>query len=367
MLTYEYKLYSNRRTASLDAMLREACFVWNHALALQRRYYSLYHGYVSCARMKAHFARRIHRCTLGAQTTQEILERLDASYKRFFTRVAKRPPKFRKAEHFRSFVFKQCGYKLYGNEFIVNKTGKRYRFTYSRPIEGKVKTVRIKRSPLGEYYLYVVTDAVAQRYHKTHDGAMVGMDFGLKTYLTLSDGTDICNPQFLKQDIKDLKRLSKALSKSTMGSNNRNRRRHELDRLHERIVNRRDDWQWKMAHSLCRKYDIICIENLEMTWMTRRWGRKVNDLAFSGFVSKLEHVASKYGVTVHRISRFYPSSKTCGCGYINHNLRLEDRVWTCPDCGAVNNRDLLAAKNILRQGIAELGSSGKTCLAGTGR
>ena len=95
MIAYKYKLYRTPKTKHLDKMLREACFVWNHALALQKRYYRLYHKYIGATRMQKHFAKRISRCLLHSQTTQEILQRLDTSYQRFFKHLAKRPPKFR--------------------------------------------------------------------------------------------------------------------------------------------------------------------------------------------------------------------------------------------------------------------------------
>ena len=367
MLTYEYKLYSSKRNRKLDAMLREACFVWNHALALQRRYYSLTGKYCSCSRMKAHFAKRINRCRLHSQTVQEILERLDESYKRFFNHQAKRPPKFKRSEQFRSIVWKQGGYKINANIFAINSIKQHFQFSYSRPYEGKVKNVRIKRSPLGEYYLYIVTDAVAHPYGKSHDGASVGMDFGLKTYLTMSDGTRIENPLFLKPYIKDLKKASRRLSKCEPGSAHRAAARLNLDRIHENIRNRRDDWQWKLAHKLCRAYDTLCIEDLQLTGISRLWGRKMADLAFGSFVQKLEHTASKYGCKVVTIDRYYPSSKTCNvCQYVNELLTLSDRFWTCPVCGTHHDRDANAAMNILRQGIASSGSTCKTRLAEQG-
>jgi putative transposase len=126
------------------------------------------------------------------------------------------------------------------------------------------------------------------------------------------------------------------------------------------IVNRRSDFQWKLAHELCRKYDHIFIEDLNLEGMNRRWGRKMHDLAHADFVQKLEYIATKYGVVVHKIDRFYPSSKTCECGYINKELKLSDRQWVCPECGTVHDRDLLAANNILRRGIYELESDSKT-------
>ena len=369
MMTYTYKLYRSKRTAKLDAMLREACFVWNHALALQRRYYSLYGKYISTIRMQKHFAKRIRRRLLHSQTTQEILQRLDASYERFFKRRCRRPPKFKKVRDFSSIVYKQGGFKLNGNVLVVNSIRQCFRFSFSRPYEGKIRQIRIRRSRLGEYYLHVVTDAVAKAYArgKSHKGASVGMDFGLKTYLTLSDGTRIENPLFLKSGLNELRRKSRALSRCAKGSNHRHERRMDLERCYERIHNHRNDWQWKTCHELCRRYGIICIEDLNLTGMTRLWGRKVNDLAFGSFVQKLEYVASKYGTKVVKVDRFYPSSKTCSaCQYVNELLTLRDRKWTCPQCGTVHDRDLNASINILRQGIASSGSTRKTVPARQG-
>ena len=360
MITYKYKLYRTKNTKHLDKMLCEACFVWNHALALQKRYYRLYHKYIGIGKMKSHFAKRIHRNLLHSQTTQEILERLDTSYQRFFKRLAKRPPKFRKAKYFSSIVFRQGGYSLNGNVLTINRIGKRFKFSLSRSYVGKVKALTIKRSSLGEYFIVMVLDKAPVAIRKTHNGASVGIDFGLKTYMTMSDGTTVKNPQFLKSTLPKVQRASRNLSKSASHSHHRQNRRMELDRIHERIVNKRTDFQWKLCHQLCRQYDHIYIEDLQLTGMTTLWGRKVNDLAHGAFINKLEYVATKYGVTVHKIDRFYPSSKTCTCGYVNKQLQLKDRHWTCPECGAVHDRDLLAAQNILRQGIAELESTSKT-------
>ena len=360
MISHKYKLYRNRRTRHLDAMLREACFVWNHALALQRRYYRMSGKYVSCKRMKAHFARRIKRTLLHSQSTQEILERLDTAYQRFFGHLAKRPPKFRKAEDFSSIVFKQGGYSLNGNVLTINGIKKRFKFSLSRPYAGKVKTLTVKRNHLGEFYIVMVFDKFPQSIGKTHDGASVGIDFGLKRYMTLSDGMAVENPLFIKDSLLELRRRSRNLSKCVPGSRNRERKRLELDRLHKRICDRRSDFQWKLAHDLCRRYDTIILEDLVLEGMRRRWGRKVSDLAHGDFVLKLQYVATKYGVTVHKVDRFYASSKTCVCGFVNNELRLSDRRWTCPACGMTHDRDLLAAQNIYRQGIADLASDCKT-------
>ena len=362
MISYKYKLYKTERTKHLDKMLQEACFVWNHALALQKRYYRLCGKYISNNHMRKHFAKRIKRNLLHSQTVQEILDRLDIAYQRFFKHFAKRPPKFKKAKDLTSFVFRQGGYSMNGNVLTINSIKKRFKFSLSRPYAGKVKTLTVKRNHLGEFFIVMVLDQFPQSIGKSHNGASVGIDFGLKTYLTLSDGTKYDNPQYMKESLTELRRRSRNLSKCKKGSNNKERKRKELDRLWNDICNRRNDFQWKLAHDLCLKYDNIFIEDLNLADMKlgRKANRKLKDQAHAEFVTKLLYVATKYDVVVHKIDRYYPSSKTCTCGYVNRELKLTDREWVCPECGATHDRDLLAANNILRRGIYELESNCKT-------
>ena len=361
MQAYKYKLYKTKRTKHIDNMLKEAAFTWNKALALQKRYYSLYGKYINKYRLQKWFDKRIIRHYLGSQVRQEIIERLDTAYNRFFRKVAQRPPKFKKSADFVSIVYKQAGYKINGNELILNKKF-RFKFSKSRDFEGTIKRMIVKRSRVNEYYVVIVTDAKPKEYRKTHNGASVGIDFGLKTYLTMSDGSEYDNPLFLKQHIAEIRQKSRNLSKCKKGSNNRKKKRLELARLHEKLHDKREDYQFKLAHQLCRKYDYIFIEDLHLTGMTKMWGRKMNDLAHHSFIEKLEYVASKYSVVVHKIDRWYASSKTCECGYVNKSLQLSDRKWICPECGSINYRDLMAANNILRKGISELESMNKTSL-----
>ena len=359
MQAFKYKIYRTKQTKHIDDMLREAAFTWNNALAMQKRYYALFGKYINKYRLQKWFDKRCKRHYLGSQVRQEIIDRLDAAYNRFFKKLAQRPPKFKKAIDFASIVYKQTGYKFYGNELILNRKF-RFKFSKSREYEGNIKRVIVKRSRVGEYYLIVVTDAQPREYRKTHNGASVGIDFGLKMYLTMSDGSEYSNPLFLKQHLSEIRQKSRNLSKCKKGSNNRKKKQIELARLHEDLHNKREDYQFKLAHELCKKYDYIFIEDLRLTGMTKMWGRKMNDLAHAAFVGKLEYVASKYGVVVHKIDRWYASSKTCECGYENKSLQLSDREWVCPKCGSINHRDLLAANNILRKGISELESMCKT-------
>ena len=112
MISYKYKLYTNKNTKYLDSMLSEACYVWNHALALQKRYYKLYGKYISAVNMQKHFAKRIKRTFLHSQSVQEILQRLDKAYQRFFKHLSKRPPKFKRKREFTSFCYKQGGFVI---------------------------------------------------------------------------------------------------------------------------------------------------------------------------------------------------------------------------------------------------------------
>lgn len=362
MITYEYNIYRSKNIKFIDLMLAECCFVWNHALALQRRYYKIYGEYISYSKMDKHFNKRFLRNLIHIHTRQEILQRLDASFQRFFKKLSKRPPKFKRKEDFSSFVFKQGGgYKLNGNQLLINRIKKVFKFSYSRKYEGNINLVRIKRCTAKRYKLYITTDHnLSNTYGKTHDGASVGIDFGLKTYMTLSNGETIQSPRFFRESEKKIKEVSRRLSKAKKGSNNRKKRKLELNRVYEDIRNKRRDFQYKLAHKLCRKYDNIFIEDLNIEAMKRLWGKKISDLSHASFIGILMHVASKYGVNVHKIDRWYPSSKTCECGYVNKSLTLKDRNWVCPKCGTSNERDLLAAKNILRRGICELGSWSKT-------
>ena len=360
MISYKFKLYRTKHTSHLDNMLSEACFVWNHALSLQKRYYQLYGRFITLGAMKHHFVKRIKRTYLHSQSAQEILERLDAAYARFFKHLAKRPPKFKRTADFASFCYKQGGFSLCGNVFHVNSVKKDYKFSLSRPYDGKVKQVRAKRSHLNEWYIYVITDASPKSYTKTHDGASVGIDFGLKTYMTFSNGEKISNPQFLKKGLRRLKKASERHSRCLSGSGHKEQARLALCRLHESISDKRRDFQWKLAHDLCRRFDTIFIEDLCLNGMSRLWGRKMSDLGHSSFCGILEQVAAKYGCTVHRIDRWFPSSKLCDCGYKNDSLSLNDRTWVCPQCGQVHDRDVHAAEMILRRGIYELASNGKT-------
>ena len=189
-------------------------------------------------------------------------------------------------------------------------------------------------------------------------GQSAGFDFGLKTFLTGSDGTRIEAPQPLKASLAALKAANRGFSRKVQGSANHARARVHLARVHRRIRHQRAAWHWNLARNLCTSYDVIFLEDLELRGMQRLWGRKISDLGHGNFLRILPHVASKTGATIGHVGRFFPSSKLCSaCGVINHALELRERHWVC-GCGWVHDRDANAATNIYREGASSLGGGG---------
>ncbi|MGV2827842.1 RNA-guided endonuclease InsQ/TnpB family protein [Myxosarcina sp. GI1(2024)] len=235
------------------------------------------------------------------------------------------------------------------------RIGKRiFKFWKSREIEGKIKTVTIKRNPLGELFVYVVTDFV-ERQILTTTGKSAGFDFGLRVFLSCSDGTEIKSPLFLKQSLKQLRRASRNHSTKKRGSKSSEKARQNLVRVHKKVVNCRSDWFWKLAHQLTDRLDYLFFETLNLKGMQRLWGRKIGDLALAEFLKILEFVAEKKGKIVSYIDRWYPSTKTCSeCDFVIDKLGLNERYWVCPSCSAKHGRDDNASRVILKVGATTL-------------
>ena len=361
--TYGFKLYRAGRNKKLHKQIDIACNVYNHCIALHRRYYRMFNKYLDLFVLQKHIAKLKHTKRfsgwnkLGSQAIQNVVERIDRAYKLFFVNLKRRvrtaPPSFKARRKYKSFTLKQrAGWKLLpGNELLIGK--QKYKYHKSRDIEGTVKTVTIKRDALGDLYVYFSCDCGNEAVNRTLTGQSVGFDFGLKTFLTASDGNDVVSPLFFERNTGAISRANRKLSRKKRGSNNRRRAKLNLARLHKHVANQRKDWQFKLARRLCETYDTICIEDLNVKAMQMRWGRKVSDLGHAQFVDILKHAASKLGAALIEVPRFFPSSKTCSvCEYVLDGLSLSAREWTCPACGAVHDRDRNASFNILRVGTS---------------
>ncbi len=361
MKTLKFKLYQHKRNRHLKRMINASGVIYNHCIALHKRYYRMWGKHLSCAKLQSRIAKR-RKCnpfwqTVGSQAVQDICQRIEKAYQLFFKHNKKgvRPPGFKKVRKYKSFTLKQAGYKFLGGNRV--KIGSRvYQFWKSREIEGKIKTLTIKRTALGELFLVVVVDGNDAPEIKFTTSKIAGFDFGLKTFLTCSDGTKIESPQFFKQSLNAIRKASRHHSKKLKGSSNREQAFENLVRAHEDIANRRSNWFWKLAHELTNKFDVLCFETLNLKGMKRLWGRKVSDLALRDFLDILEWVALKKGKLVVYIDQWYPSTKTCSCcGHVLENLDLSVRRWRCPSCLSVNDRDENASLNIKRVGSSTLG------------
>ena len=362
--TYKYKLYKTKKLKYLHRLINLSGIIYNHCIALHKRYYRLYDKTLNTNRLKKHITKLKkldkykHWRILGSQAVQEIAERIDNGYKKFFRHKNKRPPTFKKVKKYKSFKLKgKVGYKINDNVITINK--KNYKFWLSREIDGDIKTLSVKRDTLGDVYLFITLDDCFNPKH-TISGKSVGIDFGLKTFLTMYDGSVIDKkdaPLHFLKNIDSIRKLSKAVSKKKKGSNNRKIAVLNLARIHRKIANQRLDFFFKLANELS-KFDNIFIEDLNLKAMQMLWGRKISDVSFAKFVNILEAKTE-----VIKIDRFYPSSRTCSeCGYIYSDLSLKERYWYCPKCYVGHDRDENAAKNIytegfkvLREGASSLG------------
>ncbi|WP_256478949.1 transposase [Chroococcidiopsis sp. CCMEE 29] len=314
--------------------------------------------HLDCNKLQAHIAKLRKRKEfwqlVGSQAVQDICQRIEKAYQLFFKHSNKgvRPPGFKKVKKYKSFTLKQAGYKFLGDNRV--KIGNKvYQFWKSREIEGTVKTLTIKRTPLDELFMVVVVDDVVDPEHKFTTGRIAGFDFGLKTFLTCSVSFKIESPQFFKQGLNAIRKASKHLSRKHKGSKRREQARKHLVRQYEKTANQTQDWFWKLAHELTDKFDVLCFETLNLKGMQRLWGRKVSDLAFGEFLQILEWVAKNKDKQLVYIDKWYPSSKTCNsCNLVLESLDLSIREWRCPSCQSVNGRDENAAKNIQAVGAS---------------
>ena len=303
---------------------------------------------------------------LGSQAIQDLAERIEKAYRLFCRNLQQAiktaPPGFKKIHKMNSFTLKQAGYKLLDDKRIVIM-GKEYRYFKSRAIDGKVKRVTVKRDALGDIYLYIICEDLADK--EARSGKSVGLDLGLAIFLTTSTGIKIVSPLFFKQGAAEIKQKSKALSGKKKGSNNRRRARLDLARAYKRMANRRRDYHFKLARQLALEYAVIYLEDLGLKGMHKLWARKINDLGFAEFVGVLQHECAKSGSRLVIIDRYFPPIKTCStCGSVKGDLSLKDRTWVCASCQAQHDRDINAAININRAGASALsGAEVKPVLA----
>ena len=367
MKTEKYEFYHQSNLIQIGNLIDDLHRVHVHLLMLQRRYYRIYGKYASFARICNHITKlkqrtKPHWNQLPSQVIQQVAKRIHLGYEKFFDNIKERKqgitkrkvgrPKIKPNHKYNSLTFTQCGFKIEGNRLTINCMKKSFTFWKHRDWTGTIKTVTIKRDSVGDYYLYLSCENCDPSKKLPLTGNVAGADFGMKTFLTLSDGTRIASPEFLKQGLNAIRSANRALSRKQKGSHAWYRAKRHLARVHKKIANKRRDWFFKMSLRLVRKYDTIAIETLNLAGMKRLWGRKISDLAFGEFSLILQWTCAKYGKTFLAAGRWTATTKPCfECGTPNENLTLSERQWTCPECGFHHDRDINAAINILQAGV----------------
>ena len=228
----------------------------------------------------------------------------------------------------------------------------RIKFVLTRRVKnGKIGTATISMNPSGQYFISFIvhTSEEYPEFNKpiSKDNSL-GMDFGLKNFLTLSDGRTIDSPEYFKHALDKLRKEQRKLSKKQKGSKNKEKQRIKVAKVHQHITNQRQDFLHKLSTGLIKEsqFDVFCMEDLNLDAMKKMWGRKVSDLSYYTFQRMMLYKSINYGNKVIQIGRFDPSSQICSnCGH-RQKMKLDQRTYVCPECGMTIDRDVNASINI---------------------
>ena len=286
------------------------------------------------------------------------LRDLDSAYQNFFRglKTGKRVgfPKFKskKSNRFSYTTQKiRTNIKVFDNCIQLPKLG----FVKIRQTMevGKINNVTIEHTPTGKYF--VVLNVEFEPQPRANNGGLIGIDVGIKEFYSDSNGNAVPNPKYLEKSMRKLIREQRKLSRKQKGSNNRNKQRIKVALVHEKITNQRNDFLQKQSTMLVRENQTICIEDLNVKSMIRnhKLAQHIASASWSKFFDMLSYKAAWYGNDIIKVPTKYPSSQTCSCcGYKNPLVKnLAVRVWECPKCHTVHNRDTNASINILNRGL----------------
>ena len=285
---------------------------------------------------------------------QYALKNLDRAYRIFFNHQSDFP-KFKKKKRCRNAYTTTDNISLTKTHIRLPKLGN-VKCKVSKNVDGRIVNTTISRSSSGNFFVSICcADVQINPMDKT--GRFVGIDLGIKDIVVTSNGDRITNYKYLIASQDKLAKLQRRLSRKTIGSNNWNKARIKVARQYEKIVNQRLDFLHKLSKHLISKYDVICIENLDINKILKNNGfaKSVLDTSWGELTRQLKYKADWYGKRIVQINRFYPSSQICNnCGYQNTLIKdLTIREWICPQCNTNHDRDINAAKNIMTVGLKQ--------------
>jgi putative transposase len=342
-------------------------FIFNKFLEIRQKEYienkkSL--GYNACSALVTEMKKNPEFAWLkevNSQMIQAALKDLDGAYDRFFRKIAKFPKFKSKHDTHQSFKVPQ--------HFEVNwieKTLKipkfkvpfKFRGQYTGDLK-KINSITISKNPSGKYFASIQGEF--EILQKETTGEIIGVDLGIKSLLVDSNGTEIKNERFLRKHLKKLKYLQRQHSRKKKGSNSRERSRKILAKEYQTVSDQRNNYLHQVSSKLIGDNQVIVLEDLAVKNMIKNHclAQAISDVSWGRLVSFLKYKAQWHNRQIVQIDRFYPSSKTCSsCGHLLSKLDLSIREWDCPECGEHHDRDINAAKNILRQGLNILSGSG---------
>ena len=292
---------------------------------------------------------------INSQSLQYSLKCLDGAYQNFF-KFKKGFPKFKSKHNKNTFTVPQS-VKLENGKLNIPKFDKPIDLILHRTFTGIIKSCSISKTPTKEYFVSILVETTHNTLPKTDKS--IGIDLGIKDFAITSDGYKYKNNRYTKSYAKLLKSEQQHLRKKTKGSNQYQKQKLKVAKLHKKITNSRVDNLHKVSTDLIKKYDVIVLEDLNIKGMIKnhKLAKHIADASWSKFIELLTYKASWNEKQIVKIDRFFPSSKTCNCcGYINQNLKLDMREWTCPSCKTKLDRDINASRNILKEGLKIISS-----------
>ena len=353
---YRYRMYPTKNQEEMVNKHFGACrYVYNWGLEYKNRTYKETGKSISRFTLNKEITllkqNEIWLKEINSQSLQGTTINLDNAFTKFF-REKKGFPHFKsKKKRVQSFNVPQ-NYKVDfdNNEIYLPKIGW-VKTKLHRQFKGKQQKATISKTNTGKYYISILIDDEQPLPEKVkfNQKTTIGLDMGLTHFLTTSNGVKVNNPRLLKKQLKRLKCEQRKLSRKQKGSNNREKQKLKISRIHERIRNIREDLQHKLSKSIVCENQAITIEKLNIKGLLRNHNlaQSINDVGWAGFIDKLNYKCERYGKTILQLGQFEPSSKICSnCGYHNCNLKLNHREWICRNCEKRHDRDVNAAVNI---------------------